>query len=167
MQGQCNYVRLQPVFATWSRKMTKCYICCLTVVFSKNEHPQHSCEGLSMSCTLSDLSADLARLSGQCALLHNARPTSPEWTFTCSSTRSFSKKKLHFTIVCGQMMEVHQGHGDVWRKAISTEQRPQTCHQNEIHFWPLCFYCSFLHGKFDPGCLFITFIVTSAFSSKH
>lgn len=61
------------------------------------------------------------------------RHTSPEWTFMCSPTHSFNEKKLHFPIVCGDMMEVHWGQKDVWRNTISTAQSPKTYHQSEFH----------------------------------
>lgn len=77
-------------------------------------HPQRDCQNVPIkaslsACTLLDLSADLACPCGQRVLLQDKRHASPERTFMCSPTHSFNEKKLHFPIVCGEMMEVHLG----------------------------------------------------------
>lgn len=92
-----------------------------------------SYKGLALCCRLCDLSADLACPCGQCALLQDRDIHCPSSASMCSPTHSFNEKKLHFPIVCSKMMEVHWGQKDVWRNTISTESRPQMCHQSECH----------------------------------
>lgn len=84
----------------------------------------------SLSTILFNLPADLACPCRHC-FPSRQRHTLPKQKIVCSPTHSFGEKKLHFPIVCGNMMEVHWGQR--MRRETQSAQSAQTYHESEFH----------------------------------